>query len=69
MVLTDVGKYTVGRLRPHFLAVCKPDFSLLNCTTGLHRNFITEDVCTGGKDLIKEARLSFPSGHSSFAGM
>ncbi|XP_028392563.1 phospholipid phosphatase 1-like [Dendronephthya gigantea] len=67
VVLTDVGKYTVGRLRPHFLAVCKPDFAHLNCTTEFHRNFITDDVCTGDTDLIKEARLSFPSGHSSFA--
>ena len=69
VVLTDVGKYTVGRLRPHFLAVCKPDFSKLNCTTGFHKNFITNYECTGDKDLIKEARLSFPSGHSSFAGI
>ena len=69
VVLTDVGKYTVGRLRPHFLAVCKPDFSKLNCTTGFKKNFITNYECTGDKDLTKEARLSFPSGHSSFAGI
>ena len=24
-LLTSVGKLTVGRLRPHFLAVCRPD--------------------------------------------
>ena len=69
VVLTNVGKYTVGRLRPHFLAVCKPDFSKLNCTTGVEKNFITNYECTGDEDLIKEARLSFPSGHSSFAGI
>ena len=69
VVLTDVGKYTVGRLRPHFFAVCKPDFSKLNCSTGAQMNFITNYECTGDKDLIKEARLSFPSGHSSFAGI
>ena len=69
VVLTDVGKYTIGRLRPHFLAVCKPDFSKLNCSTGFKKNFITNYVCTGDKDLIKEARLSFPSGHASFAGI
>ena len=69
VVLTDVGKYTVGRLRPYFFAVCKPDFSKLNCSTGAQMNFITNYECTGDKDLIKEARLSFPSGHSSFAGI
>ena len=69
VVLTDVGKYSIGRLRPHFLAVCKPDFSKLNCTTGFQKNFITDYECTGDEDLIKEARLSFPSGHASFAGI
>lgn len=65
-VLTDIGKYTVGRLRPHFLAVCKPDFSSLNCSSGFRKNFITDYECTGDADVIREARLSFPSGHSSF---
>ncbi|XP_001625590.2 phospholipid phosphatase 1 [Nematostella vectensis] len=62
-LLTDVGKYSVGRLRPHFLTVCKPDTSLFNCTT----EFITSVVCTGDPAIIRQARLSFPSGHSSFA--
>ena len=66
VLLTDVGKYGVGRLRPHFLSVCKPKMGVLaNCTLG---DFITEDVCTGEASLIRQARLSFPSGHSSYAG-
>ena len=24
-LLTDVAKYSIGRLRPHFIDVCKPD--------------------------------------------
>lgn len=24
---TDIAKYSVGRLRPHFISVCKPDWS------------------------------------------
>eukprot|EP00794_Sanderia_malayensis_P008194 gene8195-9072_t len=31
---TNIGKHMVGRLRPHFLAVCKPNYSLFNCTDG-----------------------------------
>ncbi|XP_052280162.1 putative phosphatidate phosphatase isoform X2 [Dreissena polymorpha] len=61
---TDIGKYTIGRLRPHFLTVCVPDPAKCAASTG----YITEDICTG-KDTaaIEEARLSFPSGHSSMS--
>ncbi|KAJ3049093.1 hypothetical protein HK097_009883 [Rhizophlyctis rosea] len=40
----------VGRLRPDFLARCA--FSVL------------KQACTGDAELIREGRLSFPSGHS-----
>ena len=62
-LITDIAKYSVGRLRPHFLDVCKPDYSKFNCTDG----YITADVCTGDAYLIKHARVSFPSGHASFS--
>ncbi|XP_059156019.1 putative phosphatidate phosphatase isoform X3 [Physella acuta] len=62
-LLTNIPKYCIGRLRPHFIEVCKPDWSLVNDTS----KYITEDICTGEKALIQEARLSFPSGHSSMA--
>ncbi|KAK3102663.1 hypothetical protein FSP39_012983 [Pinctada imbricata] len=62
-VTTDIAKYAVGRLRPHFLDVCKPDKSKYNCSHG----YIQQDVCTGDPALIREARLSFPSGHASFS--
>uniref|UniRef100_A0A674P5I9 Phospholipid phosphatase 1 n=1 Tax=Takifugu rubripes TaxID=31033 RepID=A0A674P5I9_TAKRU len=32
--LTDVAKYSIGRLRPNFLAVCKPVWEHVNCGTG-----------------------------------
>lgn len=60
---TDIGKYSIGRLRPHFLYVCQPDTAKYNCASG----YITADVCTGDQSLIREARLSFPSGHASFS--
>ena len=67
-MLTDVVKYSVGRLRPHFLAVCKPNFVSLNCSFGFKKNFLTDYECTGDESEIQEARLSFPSGHASFTG-
>ncbi|XP_008838610.1 phospholipid phosphatase 1 isoform X1 [Nannospalax galili] len=61
--LTDIAKYSVGRLRPHFLAVCDPDWSKINCSDGYIENFI----CQGSAQKIREGRLSFYSGHSSFS--
>ncbi|XP_032243061.2 phospholipid phosphatase 3 [Nematostella vectensis] len=63
-LITDIGKLSVGRQRPYFLAVCKPDPLKINCTAGQYTEL---SVCTGDKAEILEARLSFPSGHSSFA--
>lgn len=63
-LLTNIPKYSIGRLRPHFFDVCVPDWSQLNDTSG----YITADICSGtDQDLIREARLSFPSGHSSMS--
>ncbi|KAJ7352753.1 hypothetical protein OS493_034104 [Desmophyllum pertusum] len=62
--VTDIGKYTVGRLRPHFLSICKAPSSLfINCS----HTYILDDVCTGDPGLLREGRLSFPSGHASFS--
>ncbi|XP_071009422.1 phospholipid phosphatase 1-like isoform X1 [Oncorhynchus clarkii lewisi] len=62
--LTDIAKYSIGRLRPHFLNVCKPDWKLINCTAGA---YIEDFTCTGVTHMVNEARLSFYSGHSSFS--
>ncbi|KAK1176165.1 phospholipid phosphatase 1 isoform X1 [Acipenser oxyrinchus oxyrinchus] len=61
--LTDIGKYSIGRLRPHFLDVCKPNWAEINCKAGYIENF----TCTGETWIVNEARLSFYSGHSSFS--
>ncbi|XP_037679912.1 phospholipid phosphatase 2 isoform X2 [Choloepus didactylus] len=61
--LTELAKYMTGRLRPNFLAVCDPDWSRVNCSVYVQ----LETVCRGSSVAVTEARLSFYSGHSSFA--
>ncbi|KAK0139848.1 Phospholipid phosphatase 1 [Merluccius polli] len=62
--LTDIAKATIGRLRPHFLAACKPVWDQINCKSG---GYIENFTCTGDAERVDEARLSFYSGHSSFS--
>ena len=50
----DIGKYSIGRLRPHFLTVCVPDAAACSSNLGA---YIEEDICTGtDKAAIEEAR-------------
>ncbi|KAG9350559.1 hypothetical protein JZ751_024448 [Albula glossodonta] len=55
--LTDLAKFTIGRPRPNFMAVCKPNVC---------KGYMLQINCTGDVRAVKEARLSFYSGHSSF---
>ncbi|XP_077592781.1 phospholipid phosphatase 1 isoform X1 [Stigmatopora nigra] len=61
--LTDIAKYSIGRLRPHFLDVCKPIWKS-NCTPGV---YVEDFTCTGNPTMVNQGRLSFYSGHSSFS--
>lgn len=48
LVITDVGKIVIGRLRPNFLDVCDPDFNLFNCTDQFgNPRYVTDYVCRG----------------------
>ncbi|KFM70012.1 putative phosphatidate phosphatase, partial [Stegodyphus mimosarum] len=63
---TDIIKFTIGRLRPNFIDVCRPNFDC-NSTSDQHQ-YIEDYICTGTDyDKIIDGRISFPSGHSSFA--
>ncbi|CAL7941260.1 unnamed protein product [Xylocopa violacea] len=67
ILISDIAKYTIGRLRPHFMAICMPN---VNCTLAEnHHRYIENYSCAENvsKRLLKEVRLSFPSGHSSFS--
>lgn len=52
---TNILKLLVGRPRPHFAAVC------VSYIVG------SETQCSGNAHAVREARKSFPSGHSSLA--
>ena len=71
-VVTDILKVTVGRLRPHFFSVCRPDFDRINCTDAFgHYVYVTDYECMGRGDIadsdrvLHDSHLSFPSGHAS----
>ncbi|CAJ0606755.1 unnamed protein product [Cylicocyclus nassatus] len=62
LVLTQITKCCVGRLRPHFLDVCRP----LNFTCRSDQ-YYSDYICTGDPLMVEEARKSFFSGHSSIS--
>ena len=63
--ITEIGKKWVGRLRPHFMSVCQPIFSSMNCTSsgssGSYYNpiYTGGSFCTGSASLVLEARVKF----------
>lgn len=67
-ITTDMMKYSMGRLRPHFFELCKP---LIDCTDPINiGKYINIYSCIGDETtgFLREMRLSFPSGHSSCTG-
>lgn len=67
---TDVAKYTIGRLRPHFIDMCRPIINGGDCSNPANMGrYIEEYTCSGtiSDFLMRETRLSFPSGHSSLS--
>jgi len=76
-LLTDTSKFTIGRLRPHFLAVCQPNITLDTSVCGDPSSplYITDFTCLGDPkveeatrlDRMKDSRLSFVSGHASLS--
>ena len=47
----NIGKFTTGRLRPHFLAACKPNYTAFSCVDDFHQpQYVAEDVCTAEEE-------------------
>ena len=77
VVFGELAKYTIGRLRPHFLTVCGPQLTTELCKDEFgYQKFVTEPddlICENIKNgrftmkELHEARLSFLSGHSAFS--
>ena len=56
-VVTEMSKIVVGRLRPHFIDVCDPDFSAINCTDVFgHPVYVTAYECRGKDSDVIRAR-------------
>ncbi|CAF3145574.1 unnamed protein product [Rotaria socialis] len=71
--LTNIGKVTVGRLRPHFIPSCFQKYSYNDFCVNPN-DWIVNYVCLGEsssivkqKDGAYDIRQSFPSGHASAA--
>ncbi|KAJ6642774.1 putative phosphatidate phosphatase [Pseudolycoriella hygida] len=69
---TDIAKYSIGRLRPHFFDVCQPQMmDGTNCSDAINfGRYIENFTCLGigsNTRMLKEMRLSFPSGHASWS--
>ncbi|KAK3307722.1 phosphatidic acid phosphatase type 2/haloperoxidase [Chaetomium strumarium] len=73
-------KWLIGGLRPHFLAVCKPDITRASNAPGVvgaglnaqgfKDIYYTREICTGDPNEINDSLESMPSGHATaaFAG-
>lgn len=75
-VITDISKYSIGRLRPHFLDRCKPmlsDGTIINRTSKCSDpyTYIINYECSGTATMkeMRDSHLSFMSGHSSFVAV
>ncbi|XP_030571677.1 putative phosphatidate phosphatase [Drosophila novamexicana] len=75
-LIKDMGKQVIGRLRPHFFEVCRPQlFDGGFCADDAHRQggvyhmtYTCQPELSGATaEVLRDVHVSFPSGHSSMA--
>ncbi|KAH8322275.1 hypothetical protein KR059_009816 [Drosophila kikkawai] len=75
-LIKGIGKHTIGRLRPHFFAVCNPHFpDGGSCTDGVHEDDLSyhedyscrPELTGASEEVLRDVHVSFPSGHSAMA--
>ncbi|XP_041133309.1 phospholipid phosphatase-related protein type 5-like isoform X1 [Polyodon spathula] len=59
-IFVNAGQVVTGNLAPHFLTVCKPNYTSLGCQQAI-RFISNQEACTGNVDDIIRARKTFPS--------
>jgi len=75
MLIVEMSKYTIGRLRPHFYEACQPLCEGQDCCSDPmpypDHTYITNYTCSyspnSSKETVDNARVSFMSGHTSFS--
>ena len=65
-IITTILKNMVGRLRPNFIAVCQPIYPT-NMTYSYMHPYYTNGCKDENDPTTMDARMSFPSGHSSMS--
>ncbi|XP_072918851.1 phospholipid phosphatase-related protein type 5a isoform X3 [Hemitrygon akajei] len=60
-IFVNAGQVVTGNLAPHFLTVCKPNYTALGCHHEPVQFINSEEACTGNIDAITKARKTFPS--------
>lgn len=59
-IFVNAGQVVTGNLAPHFLTLCKPNYTALGCQQAL-RYISHQEACTGNVEDILRARKTFPS--------
>ena len=75
MLIVEMSKYTIGRLRPHFYEACQPLCEGQDCCSDPmpypDHTYITNYTCSyspnSSEETVDNARVSFMSGHTSFS--
>lgn len=61
-IFANAGQVVTGNQTPHFLSVCRPNYTALGCQSPPNTIYVTDKAaCTGNPVLVTAARKAFPS--------